>query len=66
MPPLSEKSEVQGLRLRIALVVLAALALGYGGFELGRSSAGYFVVNSMMERLGLQIERGGAPFAGGS
>ncbi len=51
---MSEKSEVQGLRLRIALVVLAALALGYGGFELGRSSAGYFVVNSMLERLELR------------
>jgi len=51
---MSEKSEFDGLRLRIALVVLAALALGYGGFELGRSSAGYFVVNSMIERLELQ------------
>jgi hypothetical protein len=51
---MSEKSEYDGLRLRIALVVLAALALGYGGFELGRSSAGYFVVNSMIERLELR------------
>jgi hypothetical protein len=51
---MSEKSEFDGLRLRIALVVLAALALGYGGFELGRSSAGYFVVNSMIERLELR------------
>jgi hypothetical protein len=48
---LSEKSEKQGLRLRIALVVLAALALGYAGFELGRSSAGYSVAGAMVERL---------------
>lgn len=51
---MSEKSEFQGLRLRIALVVLAALALGYGGFELGRSRAGYSIVNSMIERLELR------------
>jgi NOL1/NOP2/fmu family ribosome biogenesis protein len=48
---MSEKSEKQGLRLRIALVVLAALALGYAGFELGRSSAGYFVAGAVIERL---------------
>jgi hypothetical protein len=54
LPPLSEKTGDQGLRLRIALVVLAALALGYGGFELGRSSAGYFVVNSMHEQFELR------------
>lgn len=51
---MSGKSGFDGLRLRITLVVLAALALGYGGFELGRSSAGYFVVNSMLERLELR------------
>ena len=51
---MSEKSGFEGLRLRIALVVIAALALGYAGFELGRSSAGYFVVNSMLERLELR------------
>ena len=39
------------MRLRIALVVLAALALGYAGFELGRSSAGYSVAGAMIERL---------------
>jgi len=50
---LSEKSEKQGLRLRIALVVLAALALGYAGFEIGRSSAGYFAAKAMIERLEL-------------
>jgi cell division protein FtsB len=38
----------------VALLALAALALGYGAFELGRSSAGYFVVNSMLERLDLR------------
>ncbi len=42
------------MRLRIALVAIAALALGYGAFELGRSTAGYFVVNSMIERLELR------------
>lgn len=37
-----------------ALAVAAVLAFGYGAFELGRSSAGYFVVNSMLERLELR------------
>ena len=39
------------------LAVLAAvgvLALGYGAFELGRASGGYFVVSSMLERLDLR------------
>lgn len=35
------------------LVVVAVLALAYGAFELGRTSAGYFVVSSMLERLDL-------------
>jgi len=34
--------------------VIAALAIGYGGFELGRSSAGYFVVSALVERLDLR------------
>lgn len=50
---MSEKSEKQGLRLRIVLVVVAALALGYAGFEIGRSSAGYFAAKAMIERLEL-------------
>ncbi|HEX9707667.1 MAG TPA: DUF6776 family protein [Steroidobacteraceae bacterium] len=50
---MSGKSEKQGLRFRIALVVLAALALLYGGFELGRSNSGYFVAKAMIERLEL-------------
>lgn len=50
---MSEKSGKRGYRWRVALVVFAALAIGYAGFELGRSSAGYFVVNAMVERLDL-------------
>ena len=38
---------------QVAFVVIAVLALGYGAFELGRTSAGYFVVSSMLERLDL-------------
>lgn len=37
-----------------ALAVVGVLVFGYGSFELGRSSAGYFVVNSMIERLELR------------
>jgi hypothetical protein len=37
-----------------ALVVVGVLVFGYGAFELGRSSAGYFVVSSMIERLELR------------
>lgn len=48
-------SQKNGLRgWTIAAILAAALALGYGAFELGRSSAGYFVVNSMLERLDLR------------
>jgi hypothetical protein len=48
-------SQKKGLRgWTIAAILSAALALGYGAFELGRSSAGYFVVNSMLERLDLR------------
>ncbi|MGH8203501.1 MAG: hypothetical protein ACREST_02765, partial [Steroidobacteraceae bacterium] len=36
------------------IVALAVLALCYGAFELGRASAGYFIVGSMLERLDLQ------------
>ena len=38
---------------RVALVVVAVLAIAYGAFEFGRTSAGYFVVSSMLERLDL-------------
>jgi cell division protein FtsB len=48
---LSEKIDKHAWR--VALVVVAVLALAYGAFELGRTSAGYFVVSSMLERLDL-------------
>ncbi|MGH8131072.1 MAG: DUF6776 family protein [Steroidobacteraceae bacterium] len=51
---MSENSEKRGRRWRVALIVIAAFAIGYGGFELGRSSAGYFVVDAMVERLDLR------------
>ena len=39
---------------RLGIVVLAILALCYGAFEIGRTSAGYFVVGSMLERFELR------------
>ncbi len=39
---------------RVALVLLAAVAVFYGGFELGRASAGYSIVSAMLERLELR------------
>lgn len=39
---------------RVALVLLAAVAVFYGGFELGRTSAGYSIVSAMLERLELR------------
>jgi hypothetical protein len=36
----------------LAAVILAAL--GYGAFELGRASSGYFIVSSMLERFAMQ------------
>jgi hypothetical protein len=47
-------SEKFGKRWLTALAALGILALAYGGFELGRASAGYFVVSSMIERLDLR------------
>jgi Family of unknown function (DUF6776) len=41
-------------RWRIALICLGLLVLAYGAFELGRPSAGYFTVSSMIERLDLR------------
>jgi hypothetical protein len=48
----SQKKERRGWL--IAALAIAVLAFGYGAFELGRSSAGYFVVSSMLERLDLR------------
>ncbi len=50
--PLSEKNGRR--RLQFAAVALVAIALTWGAFELGRRSAGYFVVSSMLERLDLR------------
>ena len=36
-----------------ALVAVAVLALCYGAFEFGRTSAGYFIVSAMLERFDL-------------
>lgn len=49
---MSQKKDRRGWL--IAGLAAAVLAFGYGAFELGRSSAGYFVVNSMLERLDLR------------
>lgn len=37
-----------------ALAAALVVALGYGAFELGRASSGYFIVSSMLERFELQ------------
>jgi DNA-binding MarR family transcriptional regulator len=39
---------------RVALVLLVAVAVFYGGFELGRAGAGYSIVSAMLERLELR------------
>jgi hypothetical protein len=39
---------------KIALIAAGLGALAWGAFELGRASAGYFVVSSMLERLDLR------------
>ena len=36
-----------------ALIAVAVLVLCYGAFELGRTSAGYFIVSAMLERFDL-------------
>jgi hypothetical protein len=36
------------------LAAAAIIALGYGAFELGRASSGYFIVSAMLERFELQ------------
>ena len=38
---------------RVGVVVVIALAVFYGGFELGRASAGYGILNSTLERVEL-------------
>jgi hypothetical protein len=48
---LSEKYRLRGWRLGVAIIAIVALC--YGAFELGRTSAGYFVVGSMLERFEL-------------
>jgi hypothetical protein len=48
---LSEKYRLRGWRLGVAIIAIVALC--YGAFELGRTSAGYFVVDSMLERFEL-------------
>ncbi|HEU4529963.1 MAG TPA: DUF6776 family protein [Steroidobacteraceae bacterium] len=48
-------SEKFGKRRWLAtFAALGILALAWGAFELGRASAGYFVVSSMLERLDLR------------
>ena len=39
---------------KIALIVVGLIGLAWGAFELGRASAGYFVVSSMLERFDLR------------
>ncbi len=52
---MSEKSGGRPSRRRVALVVTAALALFYGGFELGRAVSGYWVVDAMID--GMELRR---------
>jgi hypothetical protein len=48
-------SDKFGKRRWLAIfAALGILALAFGAFELGRASAGYFVVSSMLERLDLR------------
>jgi uncharacterized protein DUF6776 len=49
---LTEKAGIAGWK--IALVATGVALLAWGAFELGRASAGYFVVSSMLERLELR------------
>ncbi|MBM4219740.1 MAG: hypothetical protein FJ171_08935 [Gammaproteobacteria bacterium] len=37
-----------------ALAAVLVIALGYGAFEFGRASSGYFIVSSMLERFEMQ------------
>ena len=49
---MTEKTGITGWK--IVLLVVGAAALAWGAFELGRASAGYFVVSSMLERFDLR------------
>ena len=49
---MTEKTGTRGWK--IGLVVAGVAALAWGAFELGRASAGYFVVSSMLERFDLR------------
>lgn len=51
---MSEESGIALSRWRIGFIVVAALALVYGGFELGRATSGYFIVASNSERSDLR------------
>lgn len=51
---MSERSRWQRIRWRVALTTVAVLAIGYAGFEAGRSSAGYFVADATLERRDLE------------
>ena len=51
---MSEKSRKPLSRWRIALIALVALALVYGGFELGRAASGYSIVSALSEGIGLR------------
>lgn len=51
---MSGKSRKPGSRWQIAMIAIAALALLYGGFELGRRTAGYSIVDAMVEGMDLR------------
>ena len=53
--PLSEKKPCKPMsRWRIAMIAVALVALLYGGFELGRRTAGYSIVNAMVDGMDLR------------
>jgi cell division protein FtsB len=51
---LSGKSREPLSRRGIAMIAAAAVALLYGGFEIGRRTAGYSIVDAMVERMELR------------
>jgi hypothetical protein len=53
--PLSEKKSRKPMsRWHIAMIAVTLVALFYGGFELGRRTAGYSIVNAMVEGMDLR------------